>query len=171
MSYIIGLISCALLIAADQYTKWLAVERLRPIRTRPFIPGFMNFTYTTNEGAAFGILQGARWVFIIFTVVVLAAIVWFYIRMPKDRVNNVARGFLVLISAGAIGNGIDRFRQGYVVDFLKFEFINFPVFNIADMCVTVGAILMMVLLIFFYKEEPKNKKGHDADDTADNSGE
>ncbi|MCL2703189.1 MAG: signal peptidase II [Defluviitaleaceae bacterium] len=168
MSYIIGAVCCAVLVFADQFTKWLAVTRLQPIRFRPFIPGFIEFRYHTNAGAAFGIMQGGRWVFLAFTAVVLGAMVYFYIKLPKNRLSGFTRALMAVIAAGALGNGIDRFRQGYVVDFLNFEFINFPVFNVADMYIVCGTILLSVLILFFYKEDPAKKKGKPGDDAADN---
>lgn len=157
MSYIIGIIVCGLLIAADQFTKYLVVEKLKPLRSQPFIPGFMEFRYHTNEGAAFGLLQGGRWIFIAFAAVLLVAVVYFYITLPKKgRIYTFLRAAMVLITAGALGNAIDRARQGFVVDFMSFLFIDFAIFNVADMCIVCGTILAAILIIFFYKETPRN---------------
>jgi signal peptidase II len=158
MSYIIGTICCAALVFADQFTKYLAVEHLGPGGKHGFIDGFLGFLYHENRGAAFGLFQGGRWIFVTLTVIVLAAVVYFYIKLPKTKSAHFARASLVMITAGALGNGIDRARQGFVVDFLNFEFIDFPIFNIADMCVVGGTIFFTIWAVFFYKEEPKKVK-------------
>ena len=141
-----------------------------PIGTYPVIPGILSFTYLENRGAGFGILQGARWFFIAVTIATLIAIAYYYIKLPKKKPFNVVRAGLVIIAAGAIGNGIDRLLNGFVVDFLHLRFINFPVFNIADIYVTVGAVLLAVLALFFVKEEDlkemKSKKKSSGMDSA-----
>ena len=145
-----------------------------PIGTYPVIPGILSFTYLENRGAGFGILQGARWFFVAVTIVTLIAIAYYYIKLPKKKPFNYVRLGLVIVAAGAIGNGIDRLLNGFVVDFLHLRFINFPVFNIADIYVSVGAILLALLALFFIKEDDLcdmkvNKKdlGSDSDSSAD----
>lgn len=123
-----------------------------PINTYPVIPGILSFTYLENRGAGFGILQGARWFFIAVTIATLIAIAYYYMKMPKKKPFNYIRAGLVTVAAGAIGNGIDRLLNGFVVDFIHLRFINFPVFNIADIYVTVGAVFLAVLALFFVKE-------------------
>ena len=158
MPFILGLIFTALLVFVDQFTKWLAITRLAPIGSYPFIPGFMQFRYHINTGAAFGILEGGRWFFVIFTAVVFCVVVYFYIKLPRDRVSAFARAGLILLISGALGNGIDRFIKGYVVDFLEFQFIDFPIFNGADVFIVSGTILLTILIIFFYKDPAKSSK-------------
>ena len=146
------------LIAIDQLTKFLAATLLRPIGTVPIINGVFSLTYVANTGAAFGILEGARWFFVVITAVVMVGIVFYYVRLPKGKAYNKARFALILIEAGAFGNFIDRARQGYVVDFLQARFIDFPVFNAADSFVVIGVILFAILYLFVYKEN-KTERG------------
>ena len=151
------IIILTILVAIDQITKLIVVERLMPISTYPVIPGILSFTYLENRGAGFGILQGARWFFVAVTIATLIAIAYYYIKLPKKKPFNYVRIGLVIIAAGAIGNGIDRLLNGFVVDFLHLRFINFPVFNIADIYVTIGAVLLAVLALFFVKESDLNE--------------
>ncbi len=151
--YILAIAVNIVLIAIDQLTKHLAVTRLKPLETVPLIKGVFSLTFVENRGAAFGILQGARWFFVILTLIVLAGLVYYYVKLPKTKVYGYVRGALVLICAGAIGNFIDRFFNGYVIDFLHATFIEFPVFNMADIYVVVGTALLFFLLLFFIKDE------------------
>lgn len=151
---IIGFICSFLLIFADQISKLAAVKHLKD--QEPFViwDGVFELRYLENRGAAFGIMQNQRIFFLLITTVVLIVIVYFYLkRIPGERrflwVNIVA----VLFFAGAIGNFIDRFVQDYVVDFFYFVLIDFPIFNVADIYVTVAAILLILLCLFYYKEE------------------
>ncbi|MCD8300834.1 MAG: signal peptidase II, partial [Clostridiales bacterium] len=109
--------------------------------------------YLENHGAAFGILQGRRGAFILITVVVLVLAAYIYARLPFNSGYRLLRILIVFIASGAVGNFIDRVRQGYVVDFFYIKLINFPVFNVADIYVTVCVILLIIYLIFFVKEE------------------
>ena len=158
MIYLIGLILCGGLVYLDQYTKWLAATQLRrPYGPgyREFIPNILGFEFHTNTGAAFGILDGWRWFFLAITLLIVTLIIFFYIKLPKNRVSNITRIFMAVLAAGALGNGIDRLLHGEVVDFLKIEFMNFPIFNLADVYVVISTIVLAVLLIFFFREEPK----------------
>lgn len=146
----------ALLVAFDQATKaYISVNR-ELFDSREVIPGFFYLTYLENRGAAFSMLQGFRWGLVIITIIALAVLIKYFIQF-KDALARLSLSFLI---AGAIGNFIDRVHQGFVVDFfhfLPFGF-NFPVFNIADICVTVGTALLAVWLLFIYKE-PKVPEG------------
>lgn len=142
--FIIGILT---LVFVDQLTKWLVVLKLKPIHDFPIIDGVFHLTYVENRGAAFGILQGKRMFFIVITVIVLAFITIYYHKLPADLNHNWTRFALILLGGGAIGNLIDRIRLNYVVDFLHFKLINFPVFNIADICVVVGVIILSILIV------------------------
>jgi len=151
--------SSLLLIALDQWVKHWATQNLQPrgINDRAFIPGFLRLTYVENPGAAFGFLSGfdwARWFFIIFTFIVLAGLLYYYARLPLDKKFLAIRIPLVLIFAGAVGNLIDRMRQGFVVDMFEFEFINFPIFNVADILLVVGCIVAGFVILFIIKDIP-----------------
>ena len=156
-SVILGLAAFLLLVLIDQSTKKLAVLHLKDQEPVILIRRVFQLFYLENQGAAFGILQGKRSAFIVVTIVILAVIAYCYIRIPLTRRFISLHIVLVLISAGAIGNFIDRFRQGYVVDFLYFNLIHFPVFNVADIYVTIAAILLIFLVLIRYKESDLNE--------------
>lgn len=147
-------VCCVIMIAIDQITKRIAVLKLRPIENITVIDGILDFSFVENRGAAFGILSGRRWFFVVLTAIIAIAIIWAFIKVPKNKIYNLLRVSLILVLAGAIGNLIDRIFNGYVVDFLEVTFISWPVFNIADIYVVVGTIMLAVILIFFIKEEP-----------------
>lgn len=150
---LIGILAVAVLIALDQWTKYLAVLHLKGQSPIVLWEGVFEFHYLENRGAAFGILQGQKGVFLACTVLILFLIAFFYTRMPAKKRYSLLRAVGVLLAAGAVGNLIDRMSHSYVVDFLYFKLIDFPVFNVADCYVTVGAVLMAVLILFVYKEE------------------
>ncbi|MDO5718551.1 MAG: signal peptidase II [Tissierellia bacterium] len=147
MIYIIILIA---LIGLDQYTKFLAYENLRMNSNKVLIDKFLELAYVENRGAAFGILQGKSILFIIITLVVCFFIFSFFIK-NYHTTGVVLKLSLVLMAAGAIGNLIDRIMRGFVVDFIFVRFwgyYDFPVFNIADICVVVGSILLVIVIIY-----------------------
>ncbi len=153
LSVIIGALSFVLLTIFDQLMKKWAVLRLKDHDPIIIIKNVFQLYYLENHGAAFGILQGRRAAFILITVVVLAIVIYIYARLPFTVRYRFLRILIVFISAGAVGNFIDRLRQAYVVDFFYFNLINFPIFNVADIYVTVCVILLIIYLIFFVKEE------------------
>lgn len=150
---LIGILAAIVLIALDQWTKHLAVLRLKGQSPIVLWDGVFELHYLENRGAAFGILQGQKAVFLVCTLLILILIVFFYNRLPAGKRFFMMRLVAVLLAAGAVGNLIDRMRYSYVVDFLYFKLIDFPVFNVADCYVTVGAVLLAVLILFVYKEE------------------
>ncbi len=111
------------------------------------IPGVFEFSYVENRGAAFGILQNQRWIFLIATLVISLLLLRLYITLPKEKMYHPVRFSLLLILSGAVGNMIDRVGRRYVVDFLYFKLIDFPVFNLADCYVVIGVFLLAVLLL------------------------
>ena len=137
-----------LLVILDQLSKWLAVVYLSEGASRVFIPHIIEFTYHENRGAAWGMFADQRWVFMLTSSVAIVFIIAFLFKSIKP-IHPVMTSALTMILAGGIGNMIDRLFIGYVVDFINFLFIDFPVFNVADICVTVGAALMVVWLLFF----------------------
>ena len=159
---VILIISFIILLFLDQYTKYLTEKNLELNETHKFIDGFMNFTYIRNRGASFGMLQGKQALFIILTTVLLPIMLFVYLKISviinvcSDVINKVRMQFLnisvLLIFIGALGNFIDRLRFSYVIDFLDVQFIDFPVFNVADCYVTVGTFLLFII-IFIMKEK------------------
>ena len=151
--YLTAFIVIAAGVILDQWSKYMAVLHLQGTDGVDLIPGVFRLTYLENRGAAFGVLQGQQWFFYIITAVILVAVLLVYRRMPAGRKFLPLRVCAVLIVSGALGNLLDRVGQGYVVDFFYFELIDFPVFNVADIFVTVSAVLLAVLLLLYYKEE------------------
>lgn len=143
------------LTGLDQYTKHLAVLRLKDKEPFVLINGVFEFYYSENRGAAFGILQGRQEFFFVIAAVVCAFSVYAVWQMAGTG----SRRYLWLglcttfLTAGAIGNMVDRVMQGFVVDFLYFKLIDFPIFNVADIYVTVSAFFLMLLMGFVYKDE------------------
>lgn len=152
--YLLAVISMVLLIGIDQITKLLTVKYLMPVDTITIIDGFFKLTYVENKGAAFGFLQGAKWLFVVIGIIIVAAGAVYYKRLVKEKGGAVLRLSLILIGAGAIGNIIDRVFRGFVVDMLDFYIFgyNYPVFNFADICVCIGAVLL-IISVFFSKGE------------------
>ena len=144
-------------VAADQVTKWLVVENIALYGHVDFIPGLLSFTYAQNTGAAWSMLEGQRWLFVLVFVVltVLLLLEFFKFHMPFTTAE---RWLIAAIYAGGLGNMIDRVRLGYVVDMIQTDFITFPVFNVADCFITCGCILLMIHLIFFNKEFWKEER-------------
>ena len=144
-------------VAADQVTKWLVMENIALHGHVDFIPGLLSLTYAQNTGAAWSMLEGQRWLFILVFVVltVLLLLEFFKFHMPFTPVE---RWLIAAIYAGGLGNMIDRVRLGYVVDMINTDFITFPVFNVADCFITCGCILLIIRLVFFNKEFWKEEK-------------
>ena len=144
--------AAALLVGVDQLLKGWAIQALQegPI---PVIPQVFSFHYHQNYGAAFGILQEKRGFLVVFTLVVLVGLCWFLVR--KKITDKVLLSAIALIAAGGVGNLIDRVFRGFVVDFLYFELINFPIFNFADCCVCVGTGLVILYVLVL---EPRKAK-------------
>lgn len=151
-----ALIMAVVLILADFFTKIAAVEYMPKETTVKVIPYLINFRFLYNDGAAFGMLDNARWVFMLATTVfIVAGIIYFIALKPK----NIFLGYVImLILAGGIGNMIDRVTTGQVVDFVTFDFIDFPSFNVADCCVVIGCILWILYILFdIFKGEKETK--------------
>ena len=134
-----------LLIALDQISKPVVLRQLADGTAVDVIPGFFRLLYVENRGAAFGILQEGRPLFIVITLAVIAFLLY-GIYFKRNEVRGMLRVALVLILAGAVGNFIDRLRLHFVVDFLSFRFFghDFAVFNLADSMIVVGTILLML---------------------------
>lgn len=148
-----GIISVAL-IWLDQFTKFLAVKYLKEQKPYVIWENVFELRYLENRGAAFGIMQGQKLFFVIFTSIALVGIVWFYLKkIPADKKYFFLDVISILLFSGAIGNLIDRVSLNYVVDFFYFVLIDFPIFNVADIYVTVAAFAMFGLGLFYYKDE------------------
>ena len=149
---LIFLMISAFLILLDQWTKFLAVRYVKPVLHVGLIPHVLEFRYLENRGAAFGMLQNRQWVFVIFAFVVVFGCIYAFSRLPAGKYTAL-KLCLAALSAGAAGNLIDRVTRGYVVDFIYFSGIRFPIFNVADICVSVSVVVLLILVLFGYKDE------------------
>ena len=150
---ILPIIAVVILILLDQGTKFWALAGLKPIHNMTLVEGFMDLTFVENRGVAFGMFSGQRWFILLLTGIIAVGLIWFYKTMPKKKEYFPLRVSLVLVLSGAIGNIIDRLFRGYVVDFFEFTFFEWPVFNVADIYVVVGVILLALMIIFVVKDE------------------
>lgn len=151
--YGIAVILVAVGVFFDQWTKYLAVCNLKDQSPLILIDKVFQLCYLENHGAAFGMMQNQTIFFLICTPIILAVMVILYIKMPLENKFLPLRFCAIFITAGAIGNMIDRIRLGYVIDFFYFNLIDFPIFNVADIYVTVATFFLILLTLFYYKEE------------------
>ena len=144
-------------VAADQITKTVTVAKIPYLEKVPFIDGFLHFSHHHNTGAAWSMMEGARWLFVGLFLALTALLLWEYFKKPMGF-NKFERWCIASVWAGGLGNVIDRVRLGYVVDMIEVEFISFPVFNVADCFITCGCIGLIVSLVFFNKKFWKEDK-------------
>lgn len=157
MLYTVLAVFAAVIVAADQLTKYLTVTYIPLGGKVPVIDWLFQLTYIQNDGMAFSMLRGGRWFFLVVTVLALVLIV---MAIKKKWVNHpTGLWALAAIAGGAVGNLIDRIRLGYVIDMIEVTFMEFAVFNVADCFVVCGAILLCVYVFFFDKKE----ENHDTD--------
>lgn len=158
------LLPSLVLVGLDQLFKVLAVNSLKGEPSYVLWDGVFELLYVENRGAAFSMLQNARWFFVVLTTIVMLFLLMVVLsgRYRRFPLLNVS---FVLVIGGGIGNLIDRIVNGYVIDYLYFKLINFPVFNFADCCLVVGAILMLAFFFFVYEDtsklKPQEEKKHD----------
>ena len=170
INIIIQILLFIVLIGIDQLTKNLVVMNLKDKDPIALIDGVLEFRYLENTGAAFSMFQNRQWLFYIITAIVLIIIIFLYVRVTRSLTkysdltgdafrqktfnNGIFLNYiLVVLAAGAVGNLYDRIVLHYVIDFIYVRLINFPIFNFADICVTLSAILLVVFFIFIYKED------------------
>lgn len=139
-------------IGVDQWTKALASAGLKNQPPYVIWEGVFELLYSENRGAAFGMLQGRQGFFFLVAAAVIVAAGFLMGKMPLEKRYVPLWISLMFIVSGAVGNMIDRIRLGYVVDFLYFSLIDFPIFNVADCYVTVATVCLIILLLFVYKE-------------------
>lgn len=146
-------ISFLLLIAFDQWTKSLAITHLMGKEPLDIIPNVFQLYYLENRGAAFGMMQGQQFFFIVIALIAVVFVAIAYFKLPWEKRYHYLRALGIAIAGGAVGNLIDRVGRGYVVDFFYFKLIDFPVFNVADIYVSVATVILALLILFYYKEE------------------
>lgn len=155
--YIATLLAIVATVALDQYTKYLAVVHLKGRPSIPLIKGVFELEYLENRGAAFGMFQNQQWFFLLFGLILSVVVLYFYGKLPAGRRYFPLKICAIFIVSGALGNMIDRFHLSYVVDFFYFSLIDFPIFNVADIYVTVSVFVLIVLVLFYYKEDELEK--------------
>lgn len=153
---LLHIVLLAVLIAADQLTKLWARTLLKDAPVILWKHVF-SFRLVYNTGGPWGLLGKHTVLLTIFSVLILAAVIFAYLWLPRAKRMRPIRFCILLITAGAVGNIIDRIVFGRVTDMFSFDLIQFPVFNVADICVVCGCILACYLLIFYYKDEDFNK--------------
>ncbi len=150
---LLDLLALIVLVAIDQAAKYFAIIKLKGQPAIPIIPNVFELNYLENRGAAFGLLQNQKFFFLFSGMIILFVILFVLLKIPEKKKYRLMNIFLVMIVSGGIGNMIDRVRFEYVVDFLSFVLIDFPIFNVADMYVTISMAGLAILILFVYKEE------------------
>ncbi|MCR5116511.1 MAG: signal peptidase II [Lachnospiraceae bacterium] len=153
MKKLIYLLAAVLLIVIDQASKFWIAANLKGRENIVLIKKIFELEYVENDGAAFSSFSGKQAFLLVLTLFILAFVIFEFIRTPNDKKFIPLNITFTLLVSGAIGNMIDRVKQGYVVDFFYFVPINFPRFNVADIYITVSAVMLGIVLIFVYKEE------------------
>jgi signal peptidase II len=153
-----ALLTAVAVVVIDQWTKWLAFNSLTPGESVDVLPG-VSFGQTRNEGIAFGAFSGMPWVVFTLVAVALSVLLWFYVHNRGRAGLWLATGLLL---GGAIGNAIDRISLGYVRDFI--EFPHFPSFNVADIAITFGVIVLVLTVEQTQSDKPHDKTEETAED-------
>lgn len=142
-----------ILLALDQLTKYLAIAHLKDASAISLIDGVLELKYLENRGSAFGMLENQKFFILFVGVVFMAVILMFLFKLPENKKFRIVHVLLAAIIAGGLGNMIDRCRYDFVVDFIYFVLINFPIFNVADCYIVVSTIGLFILFMFVYKEK------------------
>ncbi|MDO5448263.1 MAG: signal peptidase II [Clostridia bacterium] len=146
----ITLVMVALLVGLDQLIKYLVITNVKPVDAVPVIDNILQFRYVENTGAAFSILSDKTWLLSLITgLMIVGALLYLFISKPKSKLLTTS---IILVVSGGLGNLIDRIFRGYVVDFIEYLFMEYAVYNFADILVTIGAVLL-VIAIFLDKGE------------------
>jgi len=148
---LIWIITAVLVVFFDQFAKILVMQNIGPTDCIHIIPGLFDFVYVKNTGAAFSMLSENTGLLSIVSIIFCVGVLWYWCK--KRPASMLMKASLCLLFAGALGNAIDRIFRGFVVDFISTAFMNFPVFNIADIAITFGATLLIIYFIFFDKDE------------------
>lgn len=157
MAFAYYCLAALLVTAADQVSKYFVVQNIPLHDTVPFLPGVLSLTHVHNDGAAFSALRGMQWLFVLVFIGFTLAVLWEYFRKPL-AFTRFERVLLAFVYGGGLGNLIDRVRLGYVVDMFQTEFMDFPVFNVADCFISCGCILLALHLMLFNKKIWKEDK-------------
>lgn len=153
MFLIIDAVVMLLFLLLDQFTKHLAIVHLKNRPAMVLIDGVLELQYVENTGVAFSMLQNKKVFILIMGFVVLGVVLFFWLKLPRQKKFFVLHILVSALVAGALGNIIDRIRYDFVVDFIAFVLIDYPVFNVADCYIVVSAIVLVILFMFVYREE------------------
>ena len=145
----------AVLVVGDQALKSYVTLNIAPMSVHDFIPGLLSITHITNTGAAWSMLEGKMMFFYLVTIIAVVVLVYLFIK--ADKKDYLYRFSLIFLLAGTVGNAIDRFTRHFVVDMFNLDFINFPIFNLADTYITIGVILIIGSLSIQLAGEKNNK--------------
>lgn len=151
--YILAVLIICFFTLWDQISKYFAVKYLKGQPARILIPKILELRYLENKGMAFGLFSGKIPFFVIIGILFFIFAVYFFIRIPKTPFYYPVIFIELILTAGAVGNFIDRILHGYVIDFIYFKLIDFPIFNIADIYVVASCISLMILIIFKYEDQ------------------
>ncbi len=154
--YIIDAVIFIIGVAIDRLTKIFAVRNLKDRPSVSVVSGILELRYLENKGAAFGLLKGQKSFIILVGIIILLACLYVLIKTPGKRKYIMCHVLISFIVVGAVGNLIDRILYDYVVDFIYLSFIKFPIFNFADIFITVATFVLVILLLFYYKEDDLN---------------
>lgn len=161
-SAVLALLNFVAVLAVDLLTKHFLVKALPNVGdSKEVLPGFINFIFVKNTGAAWGVLSGRPIFLIVLTLVILGLYLTFFILNLKKNGRKSSKLFGIcagFIFGGCLGNLVDRLFLGYVRDFINFQFISFPVFNVADIALCVGVVLLAIYFIFIYPKECKRNE-------------
>ncbi len=149
---IAGILIVLVLVLLDQLSKQTAVEYLKNSPDLILIPGVLQLHYLENTGAAFSLLEGKMTLFYITTPILAVLLAYLYLRTPARRRYLPLLIVYLFLIAGALGNLIDRVLYQYVIDFIYFSLINFPVFNVADIYVTCSIVILFLLILFYFQD-------------------
>lgn len=141
----------------DQVTKYWVVQSIPLYHRMEFLPGVLCLTYVRNDGAAFSSFRGMQWMFVLIFVLFTGLVLYEYFRRPMPF-TKLERWCIAAIYGGGVGNMLDRVRLGYVVDMVETEFIDFPIFNVADCFITCGCVLLVLHIMFCNKQIWKEEK-------------
>ena len=151
--FVIDAVIVAVLLILDQFTKHLAVVHLKDQPAISLIDGVLELDYLENRGVAFGMFQNQKFMILLVGVIFLACLLFVMVKTPENKKFTAVHIILSCIIAGGVGNMIDRISYGYVVDFISFVLIHFPIFNVADCYVVCATIALFIVFLFVMKEE------------------
>lgn len=157
MQFLFMALFAVVIVILDQLVKYWVITSIPLYTQLDMIPGLFHLTHVQNTGAAFSAFQGMQWLFALIFLLFTAAIIYEYF-FKRQPFTTLERWCIAAIYGGGVGNMIDRLCWGYVVDMIEVEFIDFPVFNIADSFITCGCILLIVHMVFFNKQFWKEEK-------------